>query len=183
MKEIKLTQGRVATVSTEDYLWLRKFNWCLHNKGYAARNRMCEEAPGSQLVLMHREVYDYANGTKLASNVHVHHADGDKCNNVRSNLVAMPRRLHLAQGGSSNYIGVHWHKGTQLWVAKLYYNSKHHTLGYFTTEVAAAREVDRIALLMLGEGAVLNFPCERHTHPQQLMLPGLKDTTSIVEQE
>ena len=77
MREIPLTQGKVALVDDADYEWLSKHKWyCLKTAKleYAAREE------NGTTVYMHREILGFPKG------VDIDHFDGDGLRNVRNNL-------------------------------------------------------------------------------------------------
>jgi hypothetical protein len=58
------------------------------------------------------------------------------------------------------YKGVSCSKARHKWYAKCYYQGERIWLGYFDSEIEAARAYDRKAVELLGEFARLNFPRE-----------------------
>ena len=93
----------------------------------------------------------------------VDHINHDCLDNRRSNL----RLATFTQNGmnriintgkkSSQYKGVHWHKRVKQWEARItiFGNRKH--IGYFRTEVGAARAYDENAKANFGDFARVNF--------------------------
>ena len=61
MKEIKLTQDKVALVDDEDYKWLNEFKWYCA-AGYAARNSPKINGKQSINIFMHREINNTPKG-------------------------------------------------------------------------------------------------------------------------
>lgn len=81
MKEIQLTQGKVALVDDEDFDWLNQYRWYYHKGGTKltyARGRMHEGS--NKLVLMHRAIMN------PPDNMVIDHRDGNGLNNQRANL-------------------------------------------------------------------------------------------------
>jgi len=58
----------------------------------------------------------------------------------------------------SKYKGVHWHKLHKKWAARITFERKQIHLGYFLSEIEAAKAYDRAAIKYHGEFAYLNFP-------------------------
>lgn len=88
MKKIKLTKGKVALVSNEDFDRVNAFKWTASQeskggaKWYAVRRVTLD---GKRVkIRMHRFILDVPPGT-LDSRV-VHHKDDDGLNNQRENL-------------------------------------------------------------------------------------------------
>ena len=82
MKEINLTQGKVALVSDEDYDYLSQFKWhCskCRNNYYAARTVNMNGKSGHQ-ILMHKEIMP------CDKSMVVDHIDHNGLNNQRENL-------------------------------------------------------------------------------------------------
>lgn len=92
MKQIPLSQGKVALVSDEDYYVVSLFKWYAtmnthyygdkrkQQKWYAKRNTWCYETKRDVTIYMHRFILKAAKGTV------VDHIDGDGLNNQRENL-------------------------------------------------------------------------------------------------
>ena len=71
----------------------------------------------------------------------VDHIDGNKMNNNLINLQVITNRENCTKdkkGGSSQYIGVSWHKRRSKWIARISINRKSKFLGYFTNEIDAS---------------------------------------------
>ena len=153
MKEIALTQGKVAVVDNEDFAELNKFKWHaikMGNAYYAVRSKK------AQMILMHRVIL----GAVLKQQID--HRDHNGLNNQRDNI----RLCSRAQNGmnrrkqkntSSQYKGVCWDKQNKKWVAYIYYQGKGIHLGYFREEKDAARTYDNRAKELFGEFAETNF--------------------------
>lgn len=72
----------------------------------------------------------------------VDHIDNDKLNNKVENLQIISPRENLSKdrkGGSSQYVGVYWHKASNKWLAQILINGKNKYLGLFTNELQAAQ--------------------------------------------
>jgi hypothetical protein len=150
MKTIELTQGQSVVVDDELYDELAAHKWCYTN-GYAAR-RMPNQKKGQHLY-MHREICP-AEPDKL-----VIHIDGNKLNNRKANL-SVRMRKHRSQAvatrAASGLKGVTFHHGK--WVAQISIDKKNKHLGRFADKIAAAREYDKMARMVYGDCAHVNFP-------------------------
>lgn len=156
MKTIDLTQGRAVTVDDELHEELSKHKWCYTN-GYAAR-RLPGSGSQGQHLYMHRVICP-ADPDKL-----VIHVDGNKLNNQASNLTVRLRKHRsqaVATRAASGLKGVTFHHGK--WVAQISIDKKNKHLGRFSDPVAAAREYDKMARVVYGDCAHLNYP-KGHEH-------------------
>jgi len=153
MKEIKLTQGKVALVDDEDYDELSVFKWYC-NLGYAVRRRRTFEEKGVPIIRMHVQIMGKIEG------LDVDHINGNRSDNRRENL----RHCTAAQNsanmrkyrGGSKYKGVYWHKFGRRWCAKFFAGGKAVHIGSFKTEDDAARAYNIAVKSVRGEFAVLN---------------------------
>lgn len=153
MKEIPLTQGKVALVDDNDYENLCQWNWFAHKRNgiwYAARFN------GRKQIHMHRIILD------VPDDVLVDHKDRDGLNNQRSNL--RPATLHQnafnktkPAGCSSKYKGVYRLPNGKFKVT-IQVDEKSIHGGYHFDEFSAAKAYDLLAKTHFGEFAVLNFP-------------------------
>jgi hypothetical protein len=150
MREIQLSQGKVALVDDEDYELVSGHNW------YADKGRNTWYASATidgKRVRMHTLV----SGFKL-----VDHENRNGLDNRRSNLRACMQGQNLAngvpRGGTSRFRGVCWSKQAGCWMAQAIGGKRHKFLGHYDSEVDAAKAYDRAALREWGEFASLNFP-------------------------
>jgi hypothetical protein len=135
MKEIPLTQGKVALVDDEDYEELSKYKWCAHKHGrifYAVR---CTPKKPQKMIRMHRIV------NKTPEDLFTDHIDGDGLNNQKSNLRTVTTRENCQNHHhpkSSKYPGVTLHHG--LWQARIEINKELINLGFFKIEEDAYKK-------------------------------------------
>ena len=93
----------------------------------------------------------------------VDHVNDDTMDNRRSNLrlvthsqSCMNRGKHTA--ATSRYKGVNWRPDRRKWQARIKVNRRTTFLGFFDTEVEAARAYDEQARQLHGQFARVNFP-------------------------
>jgi len=150
---IPLGDGAYAYVDATDYEWLNQWTWYLCGGGYAGRSE------NGKIILMHRQIMQPPAGML------VDHRDANKANNCRSNLRICTRSENQAnqrkQAGSySRFKGVYCNKQNGKWCAQCYAAGKRNWLGYFDSEVEAARAYDYAAVAAFGPYARPNFPDE-----------------------
>jgi len=157
MREIPLTQGKVAIVDEEDADRVLAFKWsatrCRDTGRYYAGRR-----EGRRFVSLHRFILN------APPDRQVDHVNRDGLDNRRSNLrLATPSQNQWNRERRSDnrtgFKGVFAHKSGK-WQALIKANRKHIYLGLFDSKEDAARAYDLAALLLHGEFARINFPAE-----------------------
>ena len=167
MKEIILTQGKVALVDDEDFEELNKFKWqaVFQDKWYAARHD--NSLKSRRLIRMHCLLMGTIGTTKI-----VDHRNGNGLDNQRHNMrLATPAQnawnRKKQDRGASKYKGVLLHQKKRpnehvdrYWVSRITVNKKLINLGYFTFnqdgEIEASIAYNEAAKIHYGEFAVLN---------------------------
>lgn len=161
MKEIQLTQGKVALVDDKDFEALNQFKWTAckgKNIWYAQRKLSIKNKRGNRIkVKMHREILGL--GTTEEDDIMVDHKDHNGLNNQRDNLRPATPQQNMANarnrvGCISNFKGVTF-RGTT-WVARIGVGRKRLYLGSFKTEVDAALAYNEAAKKHFGDFAHLN---------------------------
>lgn len=161
MKEIKLTQGKVAIVDNEDYESINKHKW-FYNSGYAVRRN------GKSHMKMHRQIMNTPQGEITD------HINGNKLDNRRQNLRIVNNQVNilnrpLQKNNESSFRGVSWHSGVGKWIVQIGSNSfEDKYIGYYDDKIQAALAYDRAAQAIFKEHAVLNFP-EVRTNPYDVV--------------
>lgn len=157
MKEIQLTQGKVAMVDDQDFELVNERKWCAtktFNGNYYAACRLKE--PGRRMVRLH---------TFLTGFKETDHIDGDGLNNQRDNLRdgthtenSHNSRKHAGtRVCSSKYKGVTFIKSRNNWRCGIQVNGKYIFLGHHKTETIAAQVYNIAAAKHFGEFARLNI--------------------------
>ena len=105
---------------------------------------------------MHRCLFD-----NIPDGMEVDHINGNTLDCRRENLRIVTSRqntmnIHIIRGKSC-YKGVFWNKDIEKWYSRIGVNYKLINLGYFASEIEAAKAYDRAALKHFGEFARLNF--------------------------
>ena len=157
MKEIQLTQGKVALVDDADFEWLNQWKWCCHTwkrKSYAERVEIID---GKRFVIkMHRLILGLSHGDgKL-----VDHEDGDGLNNQRYNVRVCDYNVNnwnrkVRHDAASPYKGVSVYRKTK-WKATINFNGKQYWLGSFDCQKEAAKAYNLAAVKYHGAFAKLN---------------------------
>ena len=136
MRQIPLTQGKVALVDDTDYEWLNCFKWYAHQNHctfYAERNVSLSKNEHT-VEYMHRLILGLQAGDRRQCD----HRDGNGLNNCRSNLrvctVAQNQRhQRLHYRNTTGFKGVTRRKRITRnpYIAQIQVNNKHIHLGYY----------------------------------------------------
>lgn len=154
MKEIKLTQGKIALVDDEDFEYLNQFKWyALKNRNTYYAQRMKTINGKERAIKMHRIIMNTPKG------IETDHRDHNGLNNQKYNL----RNITFGQNrmnrlknknGSSQYKGVTYNNGYL--IAQIKADGILHRLGSFDNEKDAAIAYNEAAIKYHGEFASLN---------------------------
>lgn len=153
MKEIPLTQGKVALVDDEDFDYINQWKWyCQKSHGlsfYAIRN-----SEGG-IRMMHRLIMN------ASVNIYIDHKDMDGLNNCRDNLrfATLSQNQHnrgKLRNNTSGFKCVSYNKQKGKWEAYIEYNNKKYHLGLYEIIELAALAYNEAALKYHGEFARLN---------------------------
>lgn len=141
MKEIPLSQGKVAIVDDDDFEKLSSYKWLYNEKkpghGYAQRGQHVRDGfrkYSKKTLYMHREILgcgeeiDHINGNTL---------DNRKENLRPSNRLMQTRNRASRNGSTSKFAGVHLHKLTGKWRAQIKIDGKIKSLGLHATQEEA----------------------------------------------
>lgn len=159
MKEIELTQGKVAIVDDKDFGWLNKWKWYAHGKGnlyYARRNE--NAVYKNKTIRMHRLILEcHGHNLRGLGVDHVNHNGLDnRLNNLRPADQSQNNQNKSCARGLSSYKGVYLHSMGQKWRANIRKNGRRIHLGLFEKEEDAAKAYNQAALKLFGEFACLN---------------------------
>ena len=152
MKEIKLTQGKIALVDDDDFEYLNQFKWHamkIRNMFYAGR--------GHSGTRMHREIMNVKK-----TDVIVDHKDGNGLNNQKDNLrpcsVGENNKNRHTVNNLSGYLGVsRVTSKCESWQAAIRVNGKNIYLGSFKDKKDAAKAYNEAAIKFHGEFARINI--------------------------
>ena len=156
MIEISLTRGKTTIIDEKDLELISQYKWCAVEQGkkikcwYAKTN-----IGGGTALYLHRLLMNPPVGLE------VDHINRNGLDNRRSNLRIATRSQNNANRKSknvtSNYQGVCWSRRDKKWRANIQINRKKQSLGYFDSEIEAAKAYDKKAKELFGEFAILNF--------------------------
>ncbi len=151
MKEIKLTQGKVAVVDDEDYEYLNQFGWYFNV--YAVR--MISINGEQKKIWMHRLINNTPDGLETD---HINHNRLDnRRDNLRTVIKAQNQQNRLPnKNAGSIYKGVCFQEREKKWRARIQVNGEMINLGYSNSEKDMARAYNKAAIKHHGEFAQLN---------------------------
>lgn len=151
MKEIELTNGKVALVDDDDYEKLILHKWQLYPYGSCYAVRKGSKRIGEpRTVRMHREIMNAPKG------IQVDHINGNGLDNRKSNL----RFANTQQNAfnkekrnincTSKYKGVLQRKGSSTWIVRIKFNNRQFHLGSYKSETYAAAVYNVASRIMFG---------------------------------
>lgn len=154
MKEIKLTQGKVALVDDEDYERLNKYSWRV-NRSYDTYYARCSVGSRVKNYMQHK-ILLAPPGTEID------HIDRDGLNNQKANLRLCTHSQNLMNqrhriGCTSEYKGVCWDRGRRKWKTRIAIDGITINLGRFQSEKEAALAYNDAAVKYFGEFARPNI--------------------------
>jgi GTP:adenosylcobinamide-phosphate guanylyltransferase len=156
MKEIKLTQDKIALVDDEDFEYLNQFKWCVSKSGHSFYAQTIRKVK----IRMHREIMK----TQLENNIGkiIDHIDGNGLNNQKYNLRTCTRaengRNRHSVNNSSGYLGVFKIKSKkEKWKVQIVVNKKSIYIGTFKDKKDAAKAYNEAAIKYHGEFARPNI--------------------------
>lgn len=153
MKEIPLTNRRVAFVDDDDFDRICMFKWH-YSKEYAVRTR------SNTKVYMHREILNIPSYHQ--SGIFVDHINGCKLDNRKINIRLSTMSQNIAnsiktKNLTSKYKGVHWDSLNSKYVAQIMKDRRSVFLGRFESEYDAAIAYDSKAIELFGPFARTNI--------------------------
>ena len=169
MKEIPLTKGKVALIDDEDFELVSRYRWHAWKaetcrSWYAHANTTTEQGRRT-MISMHRLILRAGPGQATD------HENLNGLDNRRHNLRFCNKRKNAAnrvkvasRPCTSRFKGVCWHRAARRWVAQIQVNGRKIYIGWFESEIHAARAHDAAAQHYFGEFARLNFPIVEFTH-------------------
>ena len=122
MKEIPLTQGKVALVEDRDYGYLMSWKWMASRQKngdfYAKRRKAGKRCDKHVSIYMHRVIVNTAEGMTTD------HRNSNTLDNRRSNLRLCNKSENAHNCGvrsdnSSGHRGICWHKKARKWQVRL----------------------------------------------------------------
>lgn len=149
----ELAPGKIVVIDKEDASIVSKYKWHCNNSGYAVA--YIKTPGGKKPILMHRILVD------APVNMEVDHISGNTLDNRKSNLRICTHFQNMLnkknyKNSSSKFKGVGWVKKPQKWRARIRIDHKIYHLGYFDSEVEAAKAYNEAAEKLHGEFARLN---------------------------
>ena len=155
MREIILTQGKVALVDDKDFEYLNQWKWYAAKsyRTYYAERKSSRSLGKRKQIKMHRVIMNPPKGMETDHQDH----NGLNCQryNMR-NCTHSQNQMNQTPHGKSKYLGVSY-KNNKSIRAVINVNKKHIHLGIFKTEIEAAIAYDKAAKMYFDEFANPNF--------------------------
>ena len=159
-RRIRMAQPKYAKVDPGDYKRLRGYEWFATKKRnrFYVRRHVAGGKGKEKLIYLHQEIIDVPQGMVID---HINH---DGMDNRKANLRPATHSQNMChvrkRPGTkhSKYKGIYWKKRNRKWMAMIGFQKKRIHLGYFRSEIDAAKAYDQAARRYHKDFASLNFP-------------------------
>ena|ERR1019366_6726036 len=169
MREIILTQGKVALVDEEDFERVNQYAWhtfvdTKNGRNYAIRRMPISDKNPKKVQNMHRFILGITDPKVQVD--HIGSGIESGLDNRRSNLriatcAENQRNRGKQKNNTSGFKGVHWNKSHGQYHARTIHNGKEISGGYFDDPREAAAKYNELAKKYHGEFAFFNDLTER----------------------
>jgi len=160
-RRIDLGFGESTTLDVDDFYKFGNLKWTLNGtkKKFYAVCGAKDKNGNFKMLRLHRLIMN------APKHLLVDHKKGNSLDNRKANLREATRSQNLYNAAkrkntSSRFVGVSFDKRYNLWHAYITHRGKRKFLGYFKSEIDAARAYDKAALKYRKAFARLNFPSE-----------------------
>lgn len=166
---LKLTQGYSTKIDKETYVKLEldgMLKWQIQKVGkkvYAVRTKHLgiSHRVNGKIRYKYAKLYLHRYVMGFPDNMMIDHINGDPLDNRKSNLRIATARVNCKNKNfnlnkTHTYIGVAKSKGST-WTSQAQIGGVHFNVGYFDSEIDAARARDIIEVIANGEHAKPNF--------------------------
>lgn len=156
MKEIQLSQGKVALIDDDDFERVNQFKWSF---GVSKRDKTIyvkrRDWSKKEYIKLHRFILN------APKNKQVDHIDGNGLNNQKSNLRLCSqsenkRNSKIYSNNTSGYKGVTFSRSNSKWIARVMVNKKYVNFGSYKTKEEAAIAYNNAAIKHYGNFARIN---------------------------
>lgn len=154
--KVSLQNGQYFIIDKYNISKIKNYYWYISSNGYVLSvSSRPEKYKNGKVIGLHR----YLKGLS-DKNIVIDHINGDKLNNLESNLRIATYQLNnansiISKNNTSGYKGVRKTKNNKYW-AYIKYNYKQIFLGSYNTKIEAAKAYNKKALELWGEFARLN---------------------------
>lgn len=123
-------KGQPIVIDAADFDLVKNYTWHISAKGYAVTNLRIDKSKRT-VLFMHRLLMSAPFGQQID------HKNGYRNDNRRSNLRYATARQNsinrkIQKTNTSGFVGVHYYKKYDKWLANISVNYKRIHLGYFT---------------------------------------------------
>jgi AP2-like factor, euAP2 lineage len=165
VKEIPLTQGKVALVDDEDFERVSQYKWNFDNKRNRARRTVREIGKKARIELLPSLICSVKEHTTGIRYLDVNPLNYQKNNIIVINSGEISQGMNKKKGNkhTSCFVGVSRCKGKGKWLAQITCNKIDYYIGSFSKELEAAAAYNKKAVELYGENAKLNpLPLEEN---------------------
>lgn len=158
MKKLILPKGKFALIDDEDFDYLNQFKWVtrtVYNNLKVIRFEINSEKNALKMVFLHREIMKV-----FDSKIQIVHLNGDYLDNQKKNLRILTRtesaQFKKKLLRKKIFEGVYYLHSYNKYLASIKKDNIEYRLGYYKTEIEAAKAYDKGALLLFGRDAHTN---------------------------
>lgn len=156
MKEIKLTQGKVALVDDEDFERVNQFKWYARKDSKSTTIFYAVRGAYKKCILLHRFIMDLNDSKKKVDHINHNGLDNRK-NNLRAcSSFENARNRNISMHSKTGFKGVSFLTVKGKYLASIKINNKSIHIGLFNSPIEAAKAYNAKALELHKEFAYLN---------------------------